>query len=114
MSVSKAYSLHCATIGANFLDQMENQDYDAGIEQMLIQANGSIYPQFVAIGLQQPKLSFSTSNLFTALGQGLLGFNVGAGLTNTTAAFYWRQFQAQGGFLAGNVQMKMLMPVIML
>lgn len=109
MSVSKAYTLHCATIGANFLDQMENQDYEAGIEQMLIQANGSIYPQFVAIGLQQPKLSFTTSNLYAALAQGLLGYNIGAGLTNTTAAFYWRQFQAQGGFLAGNVQMKMLM-----
>jgi hypothetical protein len=109
MSVSRAYTLYSATIGANFLDQMENQDYDAGIEEMLIQANGSIYNQFIAIGLQQPKLSFTTSNLFAALAQGLLGYEIGAGQTNTTAAFYWRQFQAQGGFLAGSVQMKMLM-----
>jgi hypothetical protein len=109
MPVSKAYTLYCATVGANFLDQMENQDYDAGIEEMLIQANGQVYNQFAAIGLQQPKLSFTTSNLFAALAQGLLGYEIGSTLTNTTAAFYWRQFQAQGGFLAGSVQMKMAM-----
>ncbi|MEI6542134.1 MAG: hypothetical protein WCL60_01345 [Methylococcales bacterium] len=109
MSVSKAYTLYCATIGANFLDQMENQNYDAGIEEMLIQANGSIYNQFAAIGLQQPKLDFTTSNLFAALAQGLLGYEIGAGLTNTSAAFYFRQFQAQGGFLGGSVQLKMAM-----
>ena len=109
MSVSKAYTLHCATVGANFLDQMEDQNYDAGIEQMLIQANGAIYPQFVAIGLQQPKLTFTTSNLYAALAQGLLGYNIGATLTNTTAAFYWRQYLAQGGFKSGSVNLKMLM-----
>lgn len=109
MSVNAAYSLYAAKIGSAFIDQMENQNYDAGIEAMLIQANGQVYNQFAAIGLAQPKLSFDTSNLFSVFTAGMLGYQVGAGLTNTTAVFYWRQFQAQGGYKSGNFQESMTM-----
>lgn len=112
MTVSRAWTLYCAKLAGTtpvFLDQMENQDYDTGIEQMLIQANGSIYPQFAAVGLIQPKLSFATSNLVAALGQGLLGYTIGAGLTYTSGAFYWRQYAQQGGFKSGSVNTSMTM-----
>ncbi|HET8686698.1 MAG TPA: hypothetical protein VFM18_08540, partial [Methanosarcina sp.] len=89
MAVNAAYSLYCATIGTSFIDQMENQNYEAGIEQMLIQANGQIYNQFAAIGLAQPKISFDTSNVFSVFEAGLLGYQVGTGTANATAKFYY-------------------------
>ena len=112
MTVSRAWTLHCAQLaGATpvFLDQMENQDYDAGIDQMLIQANGSIYPQFAAVGLAQPKISFATSNLVAALSQGMLGYAIGPALPYTSGEFYWRQYASQGGFKPGNVNQSMAM-----
>lgn len=100
------YSLYAATIGTSLITQIESQDLDAGVDEMLVQADGQLYPQFAAVGAQQPKLRFSTSKLNQALTGGISGFSIApSGGSATSAKFYWRPYTQNGGFAAGSVNL---------
>ncbi len=69
MNVHTLYAVNIATaedVDA-LIDQISAFSIDTGIEDMLVSADGGVDNTFLAVGNQEPKISFTTSALVTAL-----------------------------------------------
>jgi len=84
-----------------FFDQLSDQSIAAGISEMLIGASGEVYNRFSGVGQQDPRISFTTSKLATALDAiGLNGVSFEKA-TGVTALDLFFQAYAQGGIRGG-------------
>lgn len=106
MTTTPAFTLYAAQLGSTFLDQIERQSYSAGIEEMIIRANGAVSPQFAAIAHQSPKIDLTTTNLVAGLSAGTGGWTASG---SNPASFYWRQYVNLGTLSTGATATKLSM-----
>jgi len=61
------YTVGPATFGATAINQVTGSDYNAGLEAVLLAADGSVSPTFVAVGQQAPRITMETTKVGTVL-----------------------------------------------
>jgi len=95
MSVTNVHVLYAVQItGGALLDQVDDWNFNAGLRHILAAGDGQVDPTYVAVGLQEPTISFSTTAIATALGAcGISGLAIAA----ANALIAWLQKTAEGG-----------------
>ena len=96
MSVANVWMLSAIVLPAGQVIQITDQDYRAGLSEILERGSGTVDNEFAAVGEAKPMLSFTTTALATVLG--LVGLD-GYAITSQTD-FYFAQV-AQGGMRGG-------------
>lgn len=86
MSVSRAYTLYAASINTTLIDQIDQSDFDSGLEHFLLNVDGGVDPVFQATKTLQPKISLSTNAIASALA--LCSMD---GLALTAGDFYFQK-----------------------
>jgi hypothetical protein len=112
LTVHTLYAVNIATTAAVdlFIDQITDFNVDTGINEMLVTADGSVDPTYVAIQNQSPRINFTTSALATVLATcGISGLKIDSDVDDDGAEF-WFQKMAEGGVRAtGSNHMKLTM-----
>lgn len=95
MSASDMWKLCCVKIGAaTTIGQIVDEDYSDEIESLLAVDSASQYARAVSVGLEDVRISFSTTAIKTALAKvGLAGVN----LADDNCVAYFAKFDAGGG-----------------
>lgn len=106
MSTSNLYTLFAVQAGSTFIDQVERYSYSAGIDELILRANGSLNPQFAAIGHQAPAITLTTTNLVAALASGAGGWSASGA---NPAKFWFRKFTNLGTLDSGATAIKLNM-----
>lgn len=96
MSISKLYMLGPVVVAAGQINQIVDYQPDAGTEVLKHYSDGQSDPNFAAVILQSPRLTFNTTALKRALD--IAGYSPYAIAAN---ADFWFQRIAQGGIRAG-------------
>lgn len=102
MSVTTAHVLYAVNINDAvdvLIDQISDQNIDAGINQMIAGGDGAIYNHYAAVAGQSPRLSFTTSALKTALDK-CASTGLALDTANPTLEMYF-QAVTEGGTRAG-------------
>ncbi len=101
MSVEAAHVLYAVNINAAsdvLIDQISDQNLDAGLMEMILGGAGEVYNRFVAVQGQAPRVGFATSKIKTALDKcGAAGLALDA--DNILEMFF--QAVAEGGTREG-------------
>lgn len=97
MSISKLYALGPVVVAAGQINQIVDYQPDAGVEVLKHFSDGQSDPNFAAIILQSPRLTFTTTAIARALAIAAYApYSIAA-----NADFYFQKL-AQGGIRAGS------------
>lgn len=110
MDIHTLYAVNIATVEAVdlFIDQIQDFSIDPAIEPLLIAADGDVDPTFVAVGSQEPSISFTTTALATALGgAGISGLKITSDADDDGAEFWFRKASEGGVRATGANHIKM-------
>ena len=67
MGVASAFTLYAVGSTPGLIDQIVDQDLDAGVDEIVMGSDGSVYPTFAAVPSARPLGSFTTTAISTAL-----------------------------------------------
>ena len=103
MSVTKAFTLYAATINGTLIDQVRTFSLTPGLEPFVLAADGGVDPTFAAAGTVQPRVTFGTTAIATALGSiGISGLAI-----SSSATFFFQKYASGGTRATGTSHVKM-------
>ena len=115
MGVSRAYTLYAVKVdvaggtGSDILiDQISDFSVDTAVQEALLTADGQVDPTFVAVGTQQPRLSFTTSALHVVLNKcGIGGLKITADADEDGLEAWFQKLDEGGTRAAGASHIKL-------
>lgn len=110
MDIHTLYAVNIATAESVdvLIDQISNQDIDAGITELLLGADGNVDPDFVADGNQEPRITFTTSAIATALASiGIDGLKITSDVDDDGLECWFRKVEEGGARAAGAENIKL-------
>lgn len=103
MSVANLWKLTAVVTPGGQISQITDQEYDTGLDEMLLSGSGQTDPTFAAVGQAMPMLGFTTTAIASALG--ICGLSAYA-ITSATD-FYFGRVDQGGALASGAVHIKL-------
>ncbi len=103
MPVANIWVLSAVVLPGGTIGQIVDQDYQAGLEEMIESGSGSVDPEFIAVAEAKPMLSFTSTAIATALGiAGLDAYEI-----SSATDFYFKKRAFAGVTATGAVHLRM-------
>ncbi len=91
-----------------FIKGISNQSIDPAIEEMLLASDGMVDSSFVAVGKQEPAITFDTTMIASVLAKiGISGLKIAADIDEPGVEFWFQKVAKGGTREAGSNHLKM-------